>query len=130
MSERRIEALVDSLVHLLGSASNPDSELHQIRSPIGLFNFSRPGKCTLDSKGRRVFGSWLAGYKAACFDIKTKCSGNSRARLKSDDKLENLLGVMGIKEKLGQEQVVKYLRRSLKNPSISRTTPLSYFVEG
>jgi len=129
MSERRIEALVDGLIHLLGSASNPDSELHQIRNCIGLMNFSRPGKCQIDLKGRRVFDSWLASYRASCYDIGLKCSGESRAGLKPTDTLSSLLGVFNIKEKLGQKQVINYLRRSLKNPDISVDTPLSYFVE-
>lgn len=129
MSERKIEAIVDALSHVMGSVSNPDGDLHQIRNPIGLLNFSRPGVRELDSKGRRIFSSWLSGYRAACFDIAKKCSGESRAGLKAEDKLENLLGVFGIKERLGVDQVVKYLRRSLKDQSISRTTLLSWFLE-
>ena len=129
MNQRRTEALVDALINLLGSASNPDGALHQIRNPIGLLSFSRPGKQELDSEGRRVFDSWLAGYKAATFDIDLKCSGKSRAGLKSDDKLSNLLGVFKVSEKLGQTQIVRYLRRALKDENISLNTPLSFFVE-
>lgn len=129
MNERRTEALVDALAHLLGSVTNPDGELHQIRNPIGLQSFSRPGKNEIDDKGRRVFKSWLAGYRAACFDIDKKCSGESRAGLKKDDTLSNLLGVFRITEKLGQKQVVNFLRRSLKDENISTSTPLSFFVE-
>jgi len=129
MNERRVEALVDSLINLTGSASNPDGNLHQIRNPIGLLSFSRPGKNELDSSGKRVFETWLAGYRAACFDLRLKCSGQSRAGLKTDDKLFNLLGVFGVDSKLAHKQVVNYLRRSLKDPEISTETPLSYFVQ-
>ena len=129
MNQRRTEALVDALINLLGSASNPDGALHQIRNPIGLLSFSRPGKQELDSEGRRVFDSWLAGYKAATFDLDLKCKGGSRAGLKTDDKLSNLLGVFKVTEKLGQTQVVRYLRRALKDENISLNTPLSFFVE-
>ena len=129
MNQRRTEALVDALVNLMGSASTPDGVLHQIKNPIGLMSFSRPGRQELDETGRRVFSSWLAGYKAATFDIDLKCSGKSRAGLKSDDKLSNLLGVFKVSEKLGQTQIVRYLRRALKDENISLNTPLSFFVE-
>jgi hypothetical protein len=125
----KIEALVDSVSHLNGSFNNPDSELYQIRSPLGLPSFSLPGKHDIDEKGRRVFKSWLAGYKASCADLEIKCSGKSRAGLDATDKLENLLRVLGFVEKLGQDQIIKFLRRALKNPDISRSTPLSYFIE-
>jgi len=125
----KIEALVDAVAHLKGSSTNPDSNLYQIRNPIGAMSFSKPGRNEIDTEGHRVFKSWLAGYRAAVFDLTIKCKGESRANLKPTDLLENLLRVLGIPEKLGQDQVVKFLRRALKEPSISRTTPLSYFVE-
>lgn len=124
----RIEGLVDALANLNGASSNPDSELFQIRNPLGVKNFSLPGKNEIDSKGRRVFGSWIAGYKAACFDLEIKCSGKSRAGLKADDKLENLLRVLGITELGGQQQVTKFLKRALKT-EVKLGTPLSWFLE-
>jgi hypothetical protein len=125
----RIEALVDAIAHLKGSLSNPDSDLYQIRNPLGLPSFSRPGKNEIDDQGRRVFTSALAGYRAASFDIALKCSGTSRAGIKTDDKLENLLRVFQVDQKLGQDQVIKFLKRALKNQEISRQTPLSWFLE-
>ena len=129
MSVNRIEALVDSLAHLKGYSTTPDGELYQIRSPLGIQSFSRPGKNEIDPQGRRIFSSHLAGYRAAEFDVRLKCSGESRAGLKKDDKLENLLRVYGVSELGGQQQVVKFLKRALKDQSISRTTPLSWFLE-
>ena len=130
MNERRIEGLVDALSNLLGSTTNPDGVLHQIRNPIGLQSFSRPGKNEIDpNTGKRVFDTWLAGYRASAFDLRLKCSGESRAGLKKTDRLSNLLGVFGLDSKLAQKQVVNYLRRSLKDESISTDTQLSYFVE-
>ena len=70
MNQRRTEALVDALVNLMGSASTPDGVLHQIKNPIGLMSFSRPGRQELDETGRRVFSSWLAGYKAATASLR------------------------------------------------------------
>jgi len=125
----RIEALVDAIAHLKGSLSNPDSELYQIRNPLGLPSFSRPGKNEIDDQGRRVFASLLAGLRACTFDCQLKCSGTSRAGIKVDDKLENLLRVYGVESKLSQDQVIKFLKRALKNQEISRQTPLSWFLE-
>ena len=129
MSEQRIEALVDAIANLKGSTTNPDGVLYQIKNPTGILSFSRPGKNELDPEGRRIFKSWLAGYRAACFDATIKLKGESRAGIKKEDKLENFLRVMGIEQKLGQQQVVKFLRRALKNQDLSTETPLTWFVE-
>lgn len=125
----RIEALVDAIAHLKGSLSNPDSDLYQIRNPLGLPSFSRPGKNEIDDQGRRVFTSVLAGLRASIFDCELKCKGTSRAGIKVDDKLENILRVYGVDSKLGMDQVIKFLKRALKNQEISRQTPLSWFLE-
>jgi len=76
-----------------------------------------------------VFASALAGIRACLFDLEIKIKGESRAGIDSNDKLENILRVFGVSEIGGQQQVVKFLKRALKNDSISRTTPLSFFLE-
>ena len=129
MSVSKIEALVDALAHLLGSSTNPDGELYAIRNPTGLISFSLPGKGEIDPQGRRIFKSWSAGYHAACYDARIKISGDSRSGIKKDDKLENFLGSMKVDQKAGQQQIVKFLRRALKDQSITVETPLSYFRE-
>ena len=123
----RIEALVDAIAHLKGSTTNPDGELFQIRNPIGIMSFSKPGKNEIDTSGRRVFKTWLAGYRASVFDCEIKVKGESRAGLKKEDNLSNLLRVYGLTEKLAHQQVVKFLRRALKDQSITTETPLTYF---
>ena len=123
----RIEALVDAIAHLKGSTTNPDGELFQIRNPIGIMSFSKPGKNEIDTSGRRVFKTWLAGYRASVFDCEIKVKGESRAGLKKEDNLSNLLRVYGLTEKLAHQQVVKFLRRALKDQSITTETPLAYF---
>jgi hypothetical protein len=123
----RIEALVDAIAHLKGSTTNPDGELFQIRNPIGIMSFSKPGKNEIDISGRRVFKTWLAGYRASVFDCEIKIKGESRAGLKKDDNLSNLLRVYGLTEKLAHQQVVKFLRRALKDSTITPDTPLAYF---
>lgn len=128
MSVNRIEAVVDAIARL-NSAHSPDSESYRLRNPLLIKSFARPGKHNTDEQGRRIFTSFLSGYKAGLFDLTLKISGNSRAGLKPTDRLENLLAVYGITHKLPVDNVVAFLRRALKDESISRHTELSYFLE-
>lgn len=125
-TNKRLEALLDAIASVRGY-TNPESYLYSIRNPLGIRSFSKPGKNEIDNDGVRVFDSDLAGRRACYYDLEVKVSGQSRAGIKPDDKLENLLRVYGLSEILGQNQVVKFLKRALKDESISRTTPLSYF---
>lgn len=124
----RLEALFDGLSSVKGW-SNPDSISYQLRNPILVQSFSRPGKNTIDSDGRRIFDTQLAGIRAGLFDLELKVRGESRAGIKKDDTLENLLRVYGLVEKLGQQQVVKFLKRALKTQEVSVTTPLAWFLQ-
>ena len=123
----RLEALIDSIGRLNG-IGNPDSDAYQIRSPLLVKSFARAGKHETDSMGRRVFNSLLSGYKAGWFDVKLKIEGKSRAGLTPQDPLTSLLAVYGIKELGGIDNVVAFLRRALKDQSITKNTPLSYFT--
>ena len=129
MPVQRIEALHDAIASLNGW-NNPDSVSYAIRNPLLVKSFSRPGKNQIDNDGRRVFATSLAGIRACLFDLEIKVKGESRAGIKPDDKLENILRVYGVTELGGQQQAVKFLRRALKNQEIKLTTPLSWFVEG
>lgn len=125
----RIEAVLDAIGHLNGM-SNPESEAYQIRNPLLQKSFARPGKHLVDDKGRRVFDSLLAGYKAGTYDIKLKISGLSRAGLKPTDTITNLLGCYGMKELLATKKVVNFLQKALSDPTINAHTPLNYFLDG
>lgn len=125
----KIEALVDAIGKLHGT-SNPDSHCYQIRNPLKMRSFARAGKHEVDDDGQRVFASWLAGYKAAIYDMDLKVRGQSRAGLKTEDRVRNLLGVYGISEIAAIDNVVSFLRRALKDPTITKETPLVYFIEG
>lgn len=106
---------------------NPDSIAYQIKNPLLIMSFARPGKHEVDVEGRRVFHTWLAGYKSGLFDLEMKVSGKSRSGLRDGDTLANICRVYGISEKLGQQQVCKFLKRALKDDSISLDTPITYF---
>ena len=124
----RLEALFDAIASLKGF-SNPDSVAYQLRNPLLVQSFSRPGKNEIDDDGHRVFTTALAGIRAGQFDLELKVKGESRAGVKKTDLLENLLRVYGLVEIGGQQQVVKFLKRALKDDTITRTTPLTWFLE-
>ena len=126
--EAKCEAIVDAVGHLNG-IHDPESDAYQLKSPLKLRSFARVGKHEVDTEGRRIFPSMLSGYKASCFDVSLKLSGNSRAGLKPDiDTLASLLRVYGITELLAHKKCVNFLRKSLKNPDIGADTKLSYFL--
>ena len=124
----RLEALHDAIASLRGW-NNPDSISYSLRNPLLVQSFSKPGKNEITEDGLRVFNTELAGIRACLFDLELKVSGKSRAGIKPDDLLENVLRVYGITERLGMQQIVKYLKRALKTQDISVTTPLKWFLE-
>lgn len=128
MSVNRLEALLDAIASLKGWG-NPDSESYQLRNPLLVKSFSRPGKNEITEDGTRVFTSALAGLRANLFDLEIKVRGESRAGIKKDDKLENILRVFGITELGGQQSALKFLKRALKTQDIKLTTPLTWFLE-
>lgn len=123
----KIEAIVDAIGNLNGT-TNPEADAYKLRNPLLIKSFARPGKHIIDEKGRRVFESYLAGYKAATFDVQLKVSGKSRAGLKPTDTITALLGVYGLKEKLAIDRVVNFLKKALQDKQITANTPLSYFM--
>lgn len=124
----KIESLVDA-IGLRNGIDVPSSVAYQLRSPLLIKSFAKPGKHILDSEGRRVFPSMLSGYKAAVYDMDLKVQGKSRAGLKPTDKLRNLLGVYGVKNFIEVNKIVKFLQHALKDKTISQDTELSYFIE-
>src|SRR6266436_7864066 len=128
MAVNRVEALVDGIGKIKGMCY-PSSDCYRLRNPLLIKSFAKPGKHETDDQGRRVFTSWLSGLKASLFDCELKLSGNSRAGLKPDDQLQNILGVYGVKELGGIKAVVLFLRKALEDESISKETPLAYFLE-
>lgn len=124
----KIECIVDSLARING-ASDPESEAYQLRNPLLLISFAKPGKHDTDDKGRRVFSSYINGYKAGVYDVTLKCSGKSRANVASDGTLSELLACYGIKHKAGVENIVNFIRRALKNQDIYPDTPISFFLD-
>lgn len=128
MSVNRIEAVVDSIARI-NNSHVPDSESYQLRNPLKLRSFAKPGRHAVDTNGLRVFGSMLAGLKAGLFDCSLKLKGLSRAGLKPTDPLENLFRVYGFNEKAAIDNCISFIRRAIKDDSVNSKTPLSFFLE-
>ena len=127
-TNRKIETLVDAISFAM-KAHNADSLAYELRNPLLLKSFSRPGRHEINEDGIRVFDSHIGGYKAAYWDIEKKLSGESNSGLLISDKLKNLLNVLKIFKEEDINSVVHFLRKALKDPSINLLTPLSYFKE-
>jgi len=125
---RRIEALADAIARL-NQAWTPEADAYQLRNPLLIKSFARPGKHETDDKGRRIFESFLSGYKASLFDLDLKLRGKSRAGLTTESTLENLLGVYGIDSIAATDNIVAFVRRALKDQSITKRTSVTFFVE-
>ena len=123
------EALVDAVGYLNGAFTNPDSQAYKLRNPLMVRSFARPGKHESSTTGYRIFTSMLAGYRAALYDLELKLEGKSRAGIKTTDALGNLLRVYEIKSESDMDKVVGFLRKALGDPSISASTPLSFFAK-
>ena len=126
MKISKIEAVVDAIA-ALNKYHQPDSLSYQLRSPLLIKSFAKPGKHEVTDEGLRIFDSGVGGYKAAVFDMGVKIKGESNAGLKSTDRLRNLLGVYGIKQEADILAVVYFLRKALKDKDIDALTPISYF---
>jgi|SRR5437660_3932218 len=125
---KRIEVLADAIGKLFG-IHDPTSEAYQLRNPLLIKSFARPGKHETDDKGRRIFTSLLNGYKAGLFDLELKASGKSRAKVTPESPLKDLLACYEVYTKAAQDNVVSFVRRGLKDDTISINTPTSYFLE-
>ena len=129
MSVRRIEALVDSICDLFGGMY-PGSEAYNLRNPLLVKSWARAGKHEIDEQGRRVFSSFLNGYKAGLYDIELKVKGLSRANVSPDSPLSELLRCYQIEGSVATKKIVSFLKRALQDESITENTLVSYFVDG
>ncbi len=124
---KRIESLCDA-IGKLNQISVPESTAYQLRNPLLLKSYAKLGRHSTNTDGLRVFGSLLAGMKAGLFDLELKLKGLSRAGLKPTDQLRNLLGCYGVQEKQAVDSVVAFIRRALKDESVSANTSLEFFL--
>ncbi len=121
----RLEALTDALMSQTGFL-DPRSEEYRCRNPLGLKAFSM--KHPHNDQGLRIFKNFTAGYVAGLFDVRVKCSGESRAKVDKESSLKELLRCMS-KPTDKAHEVAEFLKQALNDDGISADTPLSYFVE-
>ncbi len=124
----RIEAVLDAIAEL-NQAGVPESLAYKLRNPLLLKSFAKLGRHLVNTDGLREFGSHLAGYKAAAFDLDLKLKGLSRAGLKPEDPLSSLLRCYGINDAV-HRKIVSFIKRALDDQSITASTQLSFFLEG
>lgn len=122
----RIEILADALIRKT-AFSDPESEEYQCRNPMALKQFTFRHKAT--ESGMREFSNLEAGYKAAYFDLKLKCLGESQAKIKAESPLRHLVRCYSMPDHI-VDDIVEFLRKALNDETISGDTQLRYFVEG
>lgn len=122
----RIEALADA-VAALNSWHDPDTTAYKLRNPGLLRSFAV--RHPADRYGRRIFSSWLDGYGALLYDLKTKCSGQSRSKLKTHSTIGELLVIGYSQPSSSTDLVVCHLTKALPEDHISDKTQLGFFVE-
>src|SRR5690349_11878960 len=121
----RMEALAEAISHYVGY-DQADSAAYQSRNPIALKAISE--RHERDAAGNRIFHTAIDGWQAAHFDLQIKVSGKSRTGLKPTSTLLELIKVYGLPEATSS-YVAKFLRKALNDITISRDTPLAFFLE-
>lgn len=123
----RIEALADALASL-NDWTNPDADAYRLRNPGMLRAFTL--RHEMDEQGRRVFPSLVDGYQALIYDLRKKCEGGSRSKLKPTSVLRELL-VRGYSHSpSAEEYVLCFLQKALAPVAVDSATPLKFFLEG
>lgn len=125
MDQRKLEALAEAIAQTSGYQI-PDHPLHAARNPGGLPAVAAAHKRNAD--GYRVFKSVLDGMQALLFDIETKLSGKSRARLQPTSNLADFATAFGQPATAAQAWA-KFLRRAIGDEYITHKTTIAYFYE-
>lgn len=129
---KRIEALADAIA-FLNNAHDPTSLAYQLRNP-GLFRvYSFKHLASSDNMGRRIFTSWIGGYRFLVQDLTWKCEGSTRAKggsgkLKPTSNLTDLLTAFKLNTEESFFILVDFLTKALNDATISIETEISYFL--
>jgi hypothetical protein len=141
----RLEALCDSIVAYT-HYTDPTSVQYRLRNPLGLLAFcmhANPYKGCPECKeatpgmskhaydvdtGLRVFQNHVSGYHSALYDLKVKCSGKSRSKVKNTSTLKELIRSYYLPDGTAN-YAARFLRKALGDDTICEDTPIEYFVE-
>jgi hypothetical protein len=122
----RLEALVLAIGKMNGAWSSPETLAFQLCNPLLLKTWRPEKKC--DSDHYRIFTSVMGGFKAGIADIQAKVNGKAN-RLSPENTLQDLLAVFGYKNDDTVKKIVLFLRRSLRDESVSANTAVGWFLE-
>ena len=149
----RIEALADAIIASTLYTS-PDSEQYQFRNPLGLRAFcphhSAVNNCEQcrnkplevvrryetgvtsrkydPATGMRIYDSHVQGYSSGIYDLKTKCAGKSKSKVRKDSSIKELIRSYYLPDGTAS-YVARFLRKALKDETITENTPIEYFVD-
>lgn len=130
----RIEALADCIGYL-NDIHNPESDAYQLRNPLLCRAHSFKHLGSIDAKGRRIFTSFVGGYRFAVQDLTWKCSGETRAKgesgkLKPTSPLVDLLKAFRLNNLDKLMQAVTFLNLALGTEEVTPETELNFFLQG
>lgn len=149
----RLEALADAII-AHNNYSLPDHPQYQFRNPLGLQMFC-PHACyfkncpeckngdfptqhtygrTVNFKkydkdsGLRIYNNHIQGYQAGIQDLLIKCSGKSKSKVRDSSTIRELIRSYCLPDGTAIP-VVRFLRKALRDETISDKTPISFFLE-
>jgi len=134
MAIKRIEALADGIA-FLNKMHEPTSDAYQLRNPAlaRAYSFRHLGE--VDNKGRRIFTSFIGGYRFLIQDLEWKCSGQTRAKgysgkLSTMSNLNDLLKSFNL-DSMEEGNIfilLEFLNKALPGVEIDAQTQLSFFL--
>lgn len=122
----KLEALADAIAGL-NDWTNPESDAYRLRNPGLLRSFTL--RHAADDNGWRIFPRLVDGYQALIYDLREKCSGQSRSKLKPTQTIADLLVKGYSQPRTAADYVLCFLRQALELKELSAQTPLKFFVE-
>ena len=134
MAIKRIEALADGIA-FLNKMHEPTSDAYQLRNPAlaRAYSFRHLGE--VDNKGRRIFTSFIGGYRFLIQDLEWKCSGQTRAKgysgkLSTMSNLNDLLKSFNL-DSMEEGNIfilLEFLNKALPGVEIDAQNQLSFFL--
>ena len=135
MAIKKIEALADGIA-FLNRMHDPASDAYQLRNPALAKAYSYRHLGEVDNKGRRIFTSFIGGYRFLVQDLEWKCSGETRAKgyngkLASTNTLSDLLKSFNL-DSMEDGNIfilLEFLNKALPGEEIDAQTQLRFFLE-
>jgi len=132
MSNHRLEVLACAIGKLNGAFDNPKSDAFKLKNPSLAKAYTYKHLAETDSQGRRIFTSFIGGFRFLCQDLSWKVAGESRAKgeagkLKPTSTIADLLKAYKLTKAEHIFELVNFLQDAFDDATISAETSLSYF---